>query len=195
VTHLRKMMLEELQRRNYAQHTTRSYIRTVEDFARHFHCSPDRLGHRHIREYQADLFERRKLSASSVAVRLAALRFFYCKTLKRTWSIADTPYPKGAPTRSVSLCIGATHSVSCLEAIYHWPLRNHGPLSACRVNTLSRSNFTTSRTPYFGRWSELKKRRKNLRDFSNRALTPTDSNWNLAEAATSSFAVTWESNV
>jgi hypothetical protein len=33
VTHLRKMMLEELQRRNYAQHTTRSYIRTVEDFS------------------------------------------------------------------------------------------------------------------------------------------------------------------
>src|SRR3981189_3961709 len=96
VTQLRKMMLEELQRRNYAQHTTRSYIRTVEDFARHFNCSPDRLGPRHIREYQADLFERRKLSAGSVAVPLAALRFFYCKTLKRTWSIADTPYPKGA---------------------------------------------------------------------------------------------------
>jgi len=56
VTHLRKIMLEELQRRNYAQHTTRSYIRTVEDFARHFNCSPDRLGPRHIREYQAELF-------------------------------------------------------------------------------------------------------------------------------------------
>ncbi len=96
MTHLRKIMLEELQRRNYAQHTARSYIRTVEDFARHFKCSPDRLGPRHIREYQAELFEKRKLSAGSVAVRLAALRFFYCKTLKRTWSIADTPYPKGA---------------------------------------------------------------------------------------------------
>jgi len=94
VTHLRKMMLEELRRRNYAQETTRSYIRTVEDFSRHFHCSPDRLGPRHIREYQAELFEKRKLSAASVAVRLAALRFFYCKTLKRAWSIADTPYPK-----------------------------------------------------------------------------------------------------
>jgi len=94
VTHLRKIMLEELQRRNYAQHTIRSYIRTVEDFARHFNCSPDRLGPRHIREYQAELFEKRKLSAGSVAVRLAALRFFYCKTLKRAWSIADTPYPK-----------------------------------------------------------------------------------------------------
>jgi integrase/recombinase XerD len=94
VTRLRKMMLEELQRRNYAQHTTRSYIRTVEEFSRHFNCSPDRLGPRHIREYQAELFEKRKLSAGSVAVRLAALRFFYSKTLKKGWSIADTPYPK-----------------------------------------------------------------------------------------------------
>jgi integrase/recombinase XerD len=94
VTHLRKMMLEELQRCNYAQHTKRSYIRTVEDFARRFNCSPDRLGPRHIREYQAELFEKRKLSPSSVAVRLAALRFFYCKTLKKGWSIAETPYPK-----------------------------------------------------------------------------------------------------
>ena len=96
MTHLRKTMLEELQRRNYSRETIRSYIHAVEDFSRHFHCSPDRLGPRHIREYQAELFEKRKLSAGSVAVRLAALRFFYCKTLKRAWSIADTPYPKGA---------------------------------------------------------------------------------------------------
>ncbi len=32
MTHLRKMMLEELQRRNYSENTTRCYIRTVEDF-------------------------------------------------------------------------------------------------------------------------------------------------------------------
>jgi len=94
VTHLRKIMLEELQRRNYAQHTTRSYIRAVEDFARHFNCPPDRLGLRHIREYQAELFQKRKLSPGSVANRLAALRFFYIKTLKKAWSIAETPYPK-----------------------------------------------------------------------------------------------------
>lgn len=94
MTRLRKMMLEELQRRNYSQHTTRYYIRTVEDFARRFNCSPDRLSTRHIREYQAELFQKRKLSPGTVAIRLAALRFFYIKTLHKAWSIAETPYPK-----------------------------------------------------------------------------------------------------
>ena len=94
MTHLRKMMLEELQRLNYSAETIRSYIHGVEDFSQRFHCSPDRLGPRHIREYQAELFQKRKLSSGSVAVRLAALRFFYTKTLRRAWSVADTPYPK-----------------------------------------------------------------------------------------------------
>ncbi len=44
VTHLRKMMLEELQRRNYAETTIRSYIRIVKDFSRRFQRSPDRPG-------------------------------------------------------------------------------------------------------------------------------------------------------
>jgi site-specific recombinase XerD len=88
------MMLEELQRRNFSQHTIRYYIHTVEDFARHFNRAPDRLGLRHIREYQAQLFQKRKLSPGTVANRLAALRFFYIKTLKKAWSVAETPYPK-----------------------------------------------------------------------------------------------------
>jgi site-specific recombinase XerD len=88
------MMLEELQRRNYAETTTRHYLRTVEDFARRFNRPPDRLGPRHIREYQAELFQKRKLSSNSVIRHLAALRFFYVKTLKRSWSVAETPYPK-----------------------------------------------------------------------------------------------------
>ncbi len=75
-------MLEELQRRNYAENTIRHYLRAVEDFARRFRCSPDRLGPRHIREYQAELFQKRKLSANSVGQHLAALRFFYIKTLR-----------------------------------------------------------------------------------------------------------------
>src|SRR5262244_2001129 len=96
MTRLRELMLEELQRRNYAEITTRHYLRTVEDFSRHFNCSPDRLGPGHIREYQAHLFSKKKLKPGTVTQRLAALRFFYIKTLKKTWSIAETPYPKRA---------------------------------------------------------------------------------------------------
>src|SRR5215472_7963861 len=94
MTRLRKMMLEELERRNYSEATTRCYIRTVEDFSRRFKRSPDCLGPEHIREYQAELFQKRKLSPGTVTQRLAALRFFYIKTLKKAWSIAETPYPK-----------------------------------------------------------------------------------------------------
>jgi len=74
------MMLEELQRRNYAENTIRSYIRIVKDFSRRFQRSPDRLGPKHIREYQSELFTKRKYAASTVTVYLAALRFFYTKT-------------------------------------------------------------------------------------------------------------------
>jgi integrase/recombinase XerD len=114
VTHLRKMMLEELQRRNYAENTIRHYLRAVEDFARRFRCSPDRLGPRHIREYQAELFQKRKLSANSVGQHLAALRFFYIKTLRRAWSLADTPYPK--KTRSLPTILSREEVAQLLHA-------------------------------------------------------------------------------
>jgi integrase/recombinase XerD len=94
VTCLRKMMLEELQRRNYAETTIDCYIRAVEDFSRRFHLPPDGLGPRHIREYQAELFQKQKLATPTVRQRLAALRFFYIKTLKKAWSLEETPYPK-----------------------------------------------------------------------------------------------------
>jgi integrase/recombinase XerD len=94
VTQLRQIMLEELERRNYAQSTIRTYIRTVEHYSQHFHRSPDQLGLEHIREYQAAMFRIWKLAPNTVAQRLAALRFLYIQVLKRGWSAAETPYPK-----------------------------------------------------------------------------------------------------
>src|SRR5690349_5772489 len=111
------MMLEELQRRNYSQHTTRYYIRPVEDFARRFNLPPDRLGPRHIREYQAELFQKRKLSAGTVTNRLAALRFFYIKTLKKAWSIAETPYPKKTTASQRSSARKKSHDSSMPRAL------------------------------------------------------------------------------
>ena len=62
MTRLRKMMLEELQRRNYSEITTRKYLRVVSDFAKHFGKSPDKLGPNELRTYQAYLLKERKLT-------------------------------------------------------------------------------------------------------------------------------------
>src|SRR5450759_705636 len=93
VTQLRKMMLEELQRRNYAQSTVTGYLRIVQDFAQHFHQPPDKLGPDHLRQYQAHLFQDKKLNAGTVQQYVAALRFFFNKTLKRHYLLDDIPMP------------------------------------------------------------------------------------------------------
>jgi len=82
MTHLRKMMLEELERRNYAQTTIDCYLQAVADFSLHFHRPPNQLGPDHIRQYQAHLFGQRKLEPSTVTQRLAALRLH--RRCKRT---------------------------------------------------------------------------------------------------------------
>jgi len=69
--------MEELQRRNYSQTTVRAYLKSVQRFAEHFHTPPDRLGLEHIRSYQAYLFREKKLSATTVSLYTAAVRFFF----------------------------------------------------------------------------------------------------------------------
>ena len=94
MTHLRKMMLEELQRRNYSQTTTRNYLRAVAGFAKHFGKPPDQMGPDEIRRYQAHLIEERRIGVRTAANHTAALRFFFVKTLKRAYALEEVPYPK-----------------------------------------------------------------------------------------------------
>jgi integrase/recombinase XerD len=94
VTHLRKAMLEELQRRNLSAITTRIYLHSVEEFAQYFRTPPDRLGLEHIRRYQAHLFTDRKLEAVSVAQQRSALRLFFLKILKRRGRLTTCRFPK-----------------------------------------------------------------------------------------------------
>ena len=98
MTHLRKIMLEELQRRNYAATTITNYLRVVKDFAKHFGKRPDRLNRDHLREYQVYLLRERKLEPRTVQLHTSALRFFFVKTLKRRYWLDDIPFPK-APRR------------------------------------------------------------------------------------------------
>jgi len=87
-------MLEELQRRNSSAITTRNYLRVVANFAKHFGKSPDKLGLNELRTYQAYLLRERKLTPGTVVNQVAALRFFFVKTLKRHQFRDFLPYPQ-----------------------------------------------------------------------------------------------------
>jgi len=83
VTQLREMMLDELQRRNYAHSTVEAYVSALRDFAKYFKRPPDQLGPDHIRQFQLYLLRDRELATNTVKQRMAAIQFFFARTLKR----------------------------------------------------------------------------------------------------------------
>lgn len=134
MTHLRQAMLDELHRRNYAASTITYYVKNVEQFARYFKRSPDRLNPTHLRTYQAYLLRQRKLAPRTVKLHICAIRFFFNKTLRRRYLLEDTPYPK-APRRlpqilsreDVARLIAAAHSLThrtMLMLLYSTGIRN-----------------------------------------------------------------------
>ena len=96
MTQLRQKMLEEIQRRNYSHRTARTYVRIVRDFAEYFHQSPDKLGPEQIRQYQAHLFQAKKLAPATVSQYVSALRFLFVKTLRRHFLAEYIPFPKSS---------------------------------------------------------------------------------------------------
>ena len=94
MTPLRQRMIEDLRIRNYSPHTIEIYIRLVARFAKHFGCSPDRLGPEHVRQYQLLLLLENHTSWSLFNQTVGALRFFYRVTLKRSGRLEQLPYGK-----------------------------------------------------------------------------------------------------
>ena len=94
MTHLRRRMQEDLRLRNFSERTIRHYTHTVAEVTKYFHSSPDQLGPEHIREYQAHLLHKKKLKPNTVVGQVAALRFFFARTLKRRFPPDSIPYPK-----------------------------------------------------------------------------------------------------
>jgi len=94
MTELRQRMLEDMQLRNYAPTTQRSYIHYVAEFAQHFHRSPQDLDLEAVRQYQLYLTQERKLSPQSVNTFVSAVQFLYLVTLEMPWDKKDFPRPR-----------------------------------------------------------------------------------------------------
>jgi site-specific recombinase XerD len=123
VTHLRKRVLEELERRNYSQATARAYIGAIRRFANYFHRSPDQLGPEHVRQFQLYLVQERKLKPHSIQVQMAALRFLFLKTLKRRdYRPEDLPLPRAARRQHLPTILSqdeVTRLIQCADSIFY----------------------------------------------------------------------------
>jgi len=94
MTPLRQRMLHDMQIRNLAVNTQKTYLLQVSGFARHFRRSPEVLGPEEIRAWIIHLTNERKLAPASVQLAVGALRFLYRITLRRDWCDEDFPLPK-----------------------------------------------------------------------------------------------------
>ena len=104
MTSLRQKMTEDMQIRNLAVNTQKSYIQQVSLFARHFHKSPELLGPEQIRAYEVYLTNEKKLATGSITIAVSALRFLYRVTLKKDWSFDDIiPAPSMPKTLPIIL--------------------------------------------------------------------------------------------
>ena len=94
MTPLRQRMLEDMQIRNLAPSTQETYVRHVAGLAHYFGKSPEHMGPREIRDYQVYLLKEKQLSPNTLIGIVAALRFLYGTTLKRSWSVEAIPAPR-----------------------------------------------------------------------------------------------------
>src|SRR5712692_1310745 len=134
MTALRHRFLEDMQIRNLAVNTQRSYVEQVSRFARHFGQSPAVMGPEEIRAYQVYLTNEKKLSPGSVVIAVSALRFLYKVSLNKDWTFEDViPAPKKPQKLPVVLspeevlrflgCVGNTKHRTILTTCYAAGLR------------------------------------------------------------------------
>ncbi len=98
MTNLRRRMLFDMQARNLADETQRSYIHYLAGYAKFFNTPPDQLGPdhviNHVIEYQAYLLREKRLSAQSANCFSASAQFFYTVTLGKEWTSRQFPRAK-----------------------------------------------------------------------------------------------------
>ena len=121
MTPLRQRMIEDMQVRNLSPHTQSSYVQQVSLFARYRAKSPELLEPEDIRAYQVYLTNEKKLSPGSVLIAVAALRFLYRITLKKTWSFEEViPAPKKPQKLPIILSPEEVlNFLGCVENVKH----------------------------------------------------------------------------
>jgi integrase/recombinase XerD len=83
---LRENMIRDLTTRGLSEHTIEVYSRSVINLTKYYRRSPDRITAKEIQAYQYHLVQSGKMSAKTINVYMAGIRFFYLVTLSKNWN-------------------------------------------------------------------------------------------------------------
>jgi site-specific recombinase XerD len=81
MTPLRSRMIRELELQRKAAGTVSSYVKSVEELARYYGQSPDKIYREQVRGYLHYLITERKLAYSTCNCKIVAINFFYREVL------------------------------------------------------------------------------------------------------------------
>lgn len=86
MTPLRQRMIEDMQLRGFSARTQECYVAAVRQLAAHYHTSPDRLSEEDLRQYFLYLANEKKVARATATIALCGIKFFYERTLQRSWT-------------------------------------------------------------------------------------------------------------
>jgi len=84
---LTERMIEDMDLAGLSAETQESYVRVIRQVAEYCKEPPDRLSEDQVRDYLNYLIKERQLAKSTMRVRIAAVKFFFGKTLGLSWTL------------------------------------------------------------------------------------------------------------
>jgi site-specific recombinase XerD len=91
MTPLRKRFIEDMQLRGLAPTTQRSYLHYLEDYAKFFKASPEKLDLEAVRQYEIYMLQERKLSPETINGFVSSAQFLCLTTLEMPWGKENFP--------------------------------------------------------------------------------------------------------
>jgi len=110
---LRQRMLEDMHLRGLAPKTQEAYVGAVRLLAAHYRKPPDQITEEDLRQYFLYLKDVKGVSRSTCTIALCAIKFFFERTLQRTWSTLDLVRPQREKKLPVVLSAAEVGRVLC----------------------------------------------------------------------------------
>lgn len=93
MTPLRQRMVEDMQLKGFSARTQEAYVGGVSQLAKHYHRPPDQISEEDLRQYFLYLTQEKKAARATVTIAMCGIKFFFEKTLARTWTTLELLRP------------------------------------------------------------------------------------------------------